>query len=75
MDAEILDIGNRNMILGLCWLIENGFLVDTQDRWLKNVNSGQVITYFVRQIPEVLIVGVDPVEHGGILLIIDTNER
>ena len=29
MDAEVLDIGNRNVILGLSWLTENGFSVDT----------------------------------------------
>ena len=41
MDAEVLDIGNRDVILGLSWLTENGFSVDTQDRCLRNVNSGQ----------------------------------
>ena len=25
MDAEVLDIGNRDVILGLSWLAENGF--------------------------------------------------
>ena len=29
IDAEVLDIGNRDVILGLSWLTENGFLVDT----------------------------------------------
>lgn len=29
IDIEVLDIGNRDVILGLSWLIENGFLVDT----------------------------------------------
>ena len=29
MDAEVLDIGNRDMILGLSWLTENGFSVDS----------------------------------------------
>ena len=29
MDAEVLDIGNRAVILGLYWLTENGFSVDT----------------------------------------------
>ena len=40
MDAEVLDIGNRDMILGLSWLTKNGFSVDTQDRCLRNINSG-----------------------------------
>ena len=29
MDAEVLDIGNRDVILGLSWLTENGFSMDT----------------------------------------------
>ena len=29
IDAEVLDIGNRDVILGLSWLTENGFSVDT----------------------------------------------
>ena len=32
MDAEVIDIGNSDVILGLSWLTENGFSVDTQDR-------------------------------------------
>ena len=32
MDAEVLDIGNRDIILRLSWLTAKGFLVDTQDR-------------------------------------------
>ena len=43
MGAEVLDIGNRDVILGLSWLTENGLSVDTQDRCLRNVNTGQVI--------------------------------
>ena len=29
MDAEVFDIRNRDVILGLSWLIDNGFLVNT----------------------------------------------
>ena len=29
IDAEVLDIGNRDVILGLSWLTENGFSMDT----------------------------------------------
>ena len=29
MDAEVLDIENGDVILGLSWLTENGFSVDT----------------------------------------------
>ena len=41
MDTEVLDIGNTDIILGLSWLTENGFSVDTQNRCLRNVNSSQ----------------------------------
>ena len=43
MDAEVLEIGNRDVMLGLSGLTENGFSVDTQDRCLRNNNTGQVI--------------------------------
>ena len=75
MDAEVLDIGNRDVILGLSWLTENGFSVDTQDRCLRNVNSGQVIPCSVRWIPEVLIMEEEPLEDGEILLIIDARKQ
>ena len=55
MGAEVLDIGNRDVILGLSWLTENEFSVDTQDMCLRNVNTGQVIPSSVRWIPEALI--------------------
>ena len=75
METEVLDIGNRNVILGLSWLTENEFSVDTQDRCLRNVNSGQAIPCCVRYIPEGLIVLEEPLQDGEILLIIDTRER
>ena len=45
MDPEVLDIADKNVILQLSWLPENGFSVDTQDRCLRNVNSGQGISF------------------------------
>ena len=41
--SEVLDIGIRDIILELSWLIENGFSENTQDRCRRNVNSSQVI--------------------------------
>ena len=75
IDTEVLNIGNRDVILELSWLTENGFLVDTEDRCLRNVNSGQVIPCSVRWIPEMLIMEEEPLEDGEILLIIDASER
>ena len=74
IDAEDLDIGNRYVIMGLSWLTENGFSLDTQDRCLRNDNSGPVIPYSVRWIHEVLIMEEEPLEDGEILLIIDRSE-
>ena len=74
MDAEVCNIGNTDMILVLSWWMENGFSVNTQDRCLKNVISGQVIPCSARWIPEVLIIEEEPLEDGGIQLIIDTRE-
>ena len=67
MDAEVLDIGNRDVMLGLSWLTENRFSVDTQYRCLRNVNNGQVICCSVRWIPEGLIIEEKPLEDGKIL--------
>ena len=75
MDAEVLDIGKRDVILVLSWLTENRFPVDGQDRCLRNVNSGQVIPCSVRWIPEVLIMEEEPLEDGEILLIIAASKR
>ena len=39
MEAAVLDIRNGAVILRLYWLTENGFLVDTQNGYLRNVNT------------------------------------
>ena len=77
LDAEVLHIRNKNCILGLSWLTENGFLVDTQERCLRNAISGLVIPCSVRWIPSVTVLDLDvePLENGEIVLIIDASER
>ena len=77
MDAEVLDIRNREVILGLSWLTENGFSVDTQDRCLRNINTGQVIPCSIRWIPSISTLDFEeePLEDGDLLLIIDTSQR
>ena len=47
-DAKVWDIGNKDCILGLSWLTENGFLVDTQECCLRNAISDLVIPCSVR---------------------------
>ena len=77
MDAEVLDIGYRDIILGLSWLTENGFLVDTQDRCLRNVSTGQVIPCAIRWIPSILTLELEdePLDDGDILLIINASKQ
>ena len=72
-----MDIGNQDYILGLSWLTENGFLVDTQEHCLRNAISGLVIPCSVRWIPSVTVLDLDrePLEDGEIMLIIDASER
>ena len=59
LDAEVLDIGNQDCILGFSWLTENGFVVDTRERCLRNAISGLVIPCSVRLIPSVTILDVN----------------
>jgi len=40
LDVEVLNIGKKDVILGLFWLVENGFMVDTQEKCLRNVETG-----------------------------------
>ena len=72
MDMEVLEIGNRDKILELSWLIENGFSVDMQKRCLRFSIASQVIRYSLRWILSVLVLGIEePLVDGEILLIID----
>ena len=77
LDAEVLDIGNQDCILGSSWLTENGFLVDTQDPCLRNAISGLVLACSVRWSPSVTVLDLDlePLADGELMLIIDASER
>ena len=74
VDAEVLDIRNRDVILGLCCVTKNGFSMHTQDRCQRNVNTGQVIPCSVRWIPKVLIMEEEPLKDGKIVLLIDASK-
>jgi len=76
LDVEVLDIGKKDVILGLSWLVENGFMVDTQERCLRNVETGLVIPCSMRWIPSVILIDVDvePMLDGDVLLILDVRE-
>ena len=72
-----MNIGNKDCILGLSWLTENGFLVDTQERCGTNAISGVIIPGSVRWIPSLTILDLhlEPLEDGKIVLLIDLSER
>ena len=77
LDAEVLDIGNKDCILTLSWLTANGFLVDTQERCVRNAISGLVIPCSIRWIPSVTVLDLDlqPLEDGEIVWIICATTR
>jgi len=77
LDAEVLDIGKWDVILGLSSLEEHRFWVDTPARCLRKDLLGLVIPCSIRWIPSasVLDLGLKPLEDGEILLIIDSSER
>ena len=77
MDAEVLDIGNKDCILGLSWLTENGFFVDMQEQCLRKPISGLGIPCSVRWIASVTVIDLylELPEDGEIVLIMDASER
>ena len=75
MDPKVLDITNKDVVLGLSWLTENGFSLDMPDRCLRNVNTSQLISSSVRWILEVLIVQEELLEDIKMLQIIDASKR
>ena len=76
LHAEVLNIGQKDYILGLPWLPANGVLVDTQERCLRNAISGVVIPCAVRWIPAVTVLdwNLEALDNGEIMLIIDGSE-
>ena len=77
LDAEFLDIGNKDCILGLSCVTENGFLVDIQEHGLRNAISGRIIPCADRWIPSVTILDLDfeRQDDGEIVWIIDASKR
>ena len=75
MDAEVLFIRWRDMILGLSWLEENGFLVDIGKCRLEGKN-GNGISCQERRIPKVYIMeGRSKLEDGDVVLIVDATSQ
>ena len=73
IDAEVLDTVNKDVILDLLCITENRYLVDTQNRYLRNINAGQRISYTISWALSVLGMEEGSAKDGRILLIIDDN--
>ena len=51
LDAEVYDIGQKEVVLGLSWLKENGFLVDVPNSRL--ISSTIVIPCSIKNLPSI----------------------
>ena len=78
IDAEVLDIGYRDMIIGLSWLKKNAFSVDIPNQRLVNNTTGVIIPCNIWYIPTISLMEEHAeilLEEGNILLIFDAANR
>lgn len=59
LDAEVLDIGRRDIVLGLSWLKENNLVVNTPEARLENNTAGYIIPCNTYQIPTVMALNLE----------------
>ena len=69
LDAEVLDIGRRDLILGLSWLEEHGFSVDTVGKQLVR-KDGFKISCRKRKISQIMVMERN-MEEGDTVLLVD----
>ena len=53
LDAEVLSLGGRQLVIGLSWLRENGFILDPVNRTLENKTLGCVVQCSELNLPKV----------------------
>ena len=80
LDAEVFDIGQKEVILGLSWLKENGFSVDVSNSRLVNEISGIIIPCTTRHLLSIVLLSLEDedrweLEEGEILLMLDARDR
>ena len=75
IDTEVLDIRNRDVMVGFCWLMKTEFLINARNRCLRNISTRHVISGSVRWIPVVFILEKGPLEDVEILLMIDISKQ
>ena len=80
LDAEVADIGSRDAIIGLSWLVNNNMSIDTpkcllkySDFWIQCSHYLIPIVSTLEEIPTNNKSHIDDV--SDILLIIDVNEK
>ena len=78
LDVEVFDIGQKEVVLELSWLKENGFSVDVSNSHL--ILSTTVIPCTVKNLPSIQLISMDELnelelEEGEILLIFDAKDR
>ena len=73
----MLDIGKKDVVLGLFWLKETGFVVDPMDRCLRNVSTTLIIACSVRWINTLSLLNlkVERLEEGEVLLILAASKE
>jgi len=64
-----LDIGRRDLILGLSWLEEHGFSVDTVGKQLVR-KDGFKVSCQERKIPQIMVMEGN-MEEGDTVLLVD----
>ena len=75
-DAEVFDIGDEDCMLHMSCFTENSFLVDMQERCIRNPISGLIVSCSVRWIHSVPVMNlyVEPLEDVEIAWIMDASE-
>ena len=76
MYTDVLDIGERHIVLSLSWLQENGFVVDPVGRYLRNMKKSLILSCSAQWITSVSLLNLDtePLEDVKIVLIIEARE-
>ena len=77
LDAEVFDIGQKEVILGLSWLKENGFSVDVPNSRL--ISPSMIIPCTIKHLPSIQLISMDKLnelelEEGELLLIFNAKD-
>ena len=74
LDAEVLDIGSRQLVIGLSWLRENGFILDPIKRTLTRSDSYSIQC---AEVPKVTITPFDNdlLDDGDLIMVLDVASK